>query len=177
MTSRRAVLLLVLAVLLALGLLGAAGVQALQDRWAWRQADLDRNRLNLAISRGADSAEQLAGWVEHGSVEDAAGSVLRPGGGNGWLRVSYERRTTGWLGQHAAAVVPHERRSEGPPPLGDGPSLTLSACPGHSDSPALVKPAAWAASSDLNHTSAVVLSYHCPSGVWYFMLFSLPLTG
>lgn len=98
-TSRRAVLLLVLAVLLALGLLGAAGVQALQDRWAWRQADLDRNRLNLAISRGAESAEQLASWVEHGSVEDAAGSVQRARGGDGWLRVRYERRSTGWLGQ------------------------------------------------------------------------------
>ena len=41
--------------------------------------------------------------------------------------------------------------------------------------PALVKPAASAASVLSNHTSATVCSYHCPSGSWYFIESALPL--
>jgi hypothetical protein len=41
--------------------------------------------------------------------------------------------------------------------------------------PALVKPAASAASVLSNHTSATVWSYHWPSGSWYFIESALPL--
>ncbi len=43
--------------------------------------------------------------------------------------------------------------------------------------PALVKPAASAASAVANHTSATVCSNHWPSGSWYFFESSLPLIG
>ncbi len=95
----RRTLALLLAVPLVLGLLGLVVVQGLQDRWAWRLADLDRNRLNLAMSRGADSDRRLAGWVEHGTVEEATGSVQRGAGGHVSLRVRYEQQSTGRLGQ------------------------------------------------------------------------------
>lgn len=70
---------------------GWVGLDAQADRWAWRSADLDRNRLNLASHRGAETGEQLAGWVEEGTVVSHAGRSERPGGGDAALVVRYDQ--------------------------------------------------------------------------------------
>ncbi len=94
MRTRRVARALLLALSLA-GLIGACGVH---HSWAWKEADLDRNRLNLALSRGADTGPDLAGWVEHGTVEEAVGDVTIGGDNDVVLRVRYEWAHTDWLG-------------------------------------------------------------------------------
>lgn len=65
--------------------------------WAWKQADLDRNRLNLALFRGAESASAAADWIEYGKVVESSGAAT-PGGGDLAITVRYERQETDWLG-------------------------------------------------------------------------------
>jgi hypothetical protein len=65
--------------------------------WAWKQADLDRNSLNLALFRGADSGASAAEWVEHGKVVEASGSTEH-GGRDLSIIVRYEREQTDWSG-------------------------------------------------------------------------------
>lgn len=65
--------------------------------WAWKQADLDRNSLNLALFRGAGSAATAAEWVEHGEVVEASGTTAA-GGGDLSITVRYERQETDWTG-------------------------------------------------------------------------------
>jgi hypothetical protein len=70
---------------------GWVGLDAQADRWAWRRADLDRNRLNLATYRGAETGEQFAGWVEEGTVVSHTGRSQRAGGGDMALMVRYDQ--------------------------------------------------------------------------------------
>jgi hypothetical protein len=90
-------LVIVLFVLAPLGLVAWSAVNTTAHRWSWRDADLDRNRLNLAISRGAESGEKLAGWIEHGEVLSASGFSERSGG-DAVVVVRYERTETDWFG-------------------------------------------------------------------------------
>lgn len=63
--------------------------------WAWKQADLDRNRLNLALFRGAETASSAAEWIELGVVVESSGVAA---GGDLAITVRYERQQTDWLG-------------------------------------------------------------------------------
>lgn len=65
--------------------------------WDWKQADLDRNRLNLGLFRGADTGEKLGTWVRTGDLVAAEGSRE---GEDLAVVVRYER-TVGdsWFGQ------------------------------------------------------------------------------
>ncbi|MGH1562770.1 hypothetical protein [Mumia sp. DW29H23] len=60
-----------LAVLVAVATLVLGGCG---HSWDWKQADLDRNRLNLGLFRGADTGEKLGSWVRVGEVVDSKGS-------------------------------------------------------------------------------------------------------
>lgn len=90
-------LLVVLALLLPLAACGG-------PRWAWKEADLDRNRFDLAVHRGADTASRLGEWATQGTVVEASGSTR---GDESDLEVvmRYERVQTGWLGQPAGVEV------------------------------------------------------------------------
>lgn len=90
-------LVIALTVLAPLGLLAGMGIDTAAHRWSWRQADLDRNRLNLAYYRGAESGERLASWVEHGEVLAASGHSVHTQGGDAAVLVRYERTDHGWL--------------------------------------------------------------------------------
>ncbi|MFD1826681.1 MULTISPECIES: hypothetical protein [Mumia] len=64
--------------------------------WDWKQADLDRNRLNLGLFRGADTGEKLGTWVRVGEVVATDGTR---DGGDLAVVVRYERTVTeGWGG-------------------------------------------------------------------------------
>jgi len=65
--------------------------------WSWRQADLDRNRFNLAMFRGADTGQELADWAQHGQVVAASGTA-EPGRADLQILVRYTRPKTGWFG-------------------------------------------------------------------------------
>ncbi|KAA1423384.1 hypothetical protein FE697_007165 [Mumia zhuanghuii] len=65
--TRPTLLLTALAVLLAVAGCGHS--------WDWKQADLDRNRLNLGLFRGADTGEKLGTWVRQGEVVATAGAT------------------------------------------------------------------------------------------------------
>lgn len=58
----------VLAALAGLAVLGWVAVDTANDRWAWRRADLDGNRIALGHFRGARTGDELAKWVENGEV-------------------------------------------------------------------------------------------------------------
>lgn len=58
----------VLAALAGLATLGWFALDAANDRWAWRRADLDGNRIALAHFRGARTGDELATWVRNGEV-------------------------------------------------------------------------------------------------------------
>ncbi len=61
-------------VLVCLALLVCSGCSALAQRsWAWKEADLDRNRLDVGLYYGNDTAPELAAWVDHGEVVEATG--------------------------------------------------------------------------------------------------------
>ncbi len=75
-----------------------AGVDHLEHRWSWKDADLDRNRLSLAYYRGAESGARLAEWIDHGEVVSASGASLRTQeGGDAEVVVRYTREVGGWL--------------------------------------------------------------------------------
>lgn len=58
----------VLATLAGLATLGWLALDTANDRWAWRRADLDGNRIALAHFRGARTGDELATWVRNGEV-------------------------------------------------------------------------------------------------------------
>lgn len=77
--------------LLALALAGC------EHSWDWKEADLDRNRLNLGLFRGADTGEELGTWVRNGLVVAVEGTR---DGDDLAVVVRYERTVgDGWLGQ------------------------------------------------------------------------------
>lgn len=65
---------------------------------SWKLADLDRNRFNLGLSRGADTGVSLAEWVDHGEVIEASGSAGPGEPGDLRLLVSYEISDSSWSG-------------------------------------------------------------------------------
>lgn len=80
-----------------LGGLAAVGwfvLDTANDRWAWRAADLDRNRADLAHFRGARTGDELAEWVHGEVVATGATSVT----------VRYDRGEPG-----AWEIVPRDR--------------------------------------------------------------------
>lgn len=80
---------LLLGVLLAL-LAPAFGCS--QERgWSWPRADLDRNRLNLAFFRGADSGPELAEWIQNGEVVGTSRPSRGPDVADPVVIVRYER--------------------------------------------------------------------------------------
>lgn len=89
---------LVLTVLVPLGVLVWAGADNRAHHWSWKDADLDRNRLSLAWSRGAESGDLLAGWIEHGEVVSYSGFSGRTDGGDAEVLVRYDRQETDWFG-------------------------------------------------------------------------------
>lgn len=58
----------VLSVLFGVAALGWFALDTAHDRWAWRRADLDGNRIALAHFRGARTGDELATWVRNGEV-------------------------------------------------------------------------------------------------------------
>lgn len=90
-------ILIALCVLGPLAAVGWSGLDTAAHRWSWRAADLDRNRLDLAYYRGAETGDALAGWVEHGDVVAASGRSAHTQGGDAEVLVRYEREDHGWL--------------------------------------------------------------------------------
>ncbi|PJJ55948.1 hypothetical protein CLV56_0151 [Mumia flava] len=83
------VLLVVLASVLVLGGCGHS--------WAWRQADLDRNRFDLGLFRGARDASTLSTWTRYGTVVSATGAAEHGDDAPDLaIVVRYERTTTDW---------------------------------------------------------------------------------
>lgn len=62
--------------------------------WAWKEADLDRNKLNLALFHGAESASSVAAWVENGKVVGSSGRATSDG--DLAIVVRYEREEMDW---------------------------------------------------------------------------------
>lgn len=65
--------------------------------WAWKQADLDRNRLDLALFRGARSAPAAAKWIAYGKVVESSGAAIQ-GRRDLTITVRYERHQSDWTG-------------------------------------------------------------------------------
>src|SRR4051794_7533229 len=104
----RRVVMVMVPVLVALGgvaVLGVHLVHRVEHRWAWRQADLDRNRLSLGQFRGADTGAELAGWVQHGRVVRAGGVARRTSSQQAELVVAYTTTTGGWGGSAGKRVT------------------------------------------------------------------------
>ena len=81
--------------------------------WDWKEADLDRNRLNLGLFRGADTGEELGTWVRNGRVVAAEGTR---DGDDLAVVVRYERTVAdGWLGpQDSVERVCYRFTPDGP---------------------------------------------------------------
>ncbi len=94
---RRPVIVVALVVLAAAVAFVAVADRA-DHRWSWKLADLDRNRLDLALFRGADSGEELAARVEQGEVVAVSGGREPVRGGDTIVVVRYERPRTDWFG-------------------------------------------------------------------------------
>lgn len=86
----------VVAVLGGFAALGWFALDTANDRWAWRAADLDRNRISLAHFRGARTGDELAEWVRGEVVATGASSVT----------VRYDR---GEPGAWEMELVPRDR--------------------------------------------------------------------
>ncbi len=95
---------LVLIVLVPLGVFVWAGVDNMLHRWSWKDADLDRNRLTLAWSRGAESGDQLARWVTYGEVVSSSGFSGRTHGGSAEVLVRYDRNKTDFFGSETEEI-------------------------------------------------------------------------
>ena len=97
---------LVLVALLGLTACGLSARVSPEHRWSWTSADLDRNALNLAYYRGAETGEQLGESVDHGTVVRASGRSEHAAGGDAEVVVRYERSpSTGFtLGSGEARV-------------------------------------------------------------------------
>jgi hypothetical protein len=93
----RAITRVALAAPAALALAALAGCD-LGHSWHWKSADLDRNRLNLALHRGADSGPDLATWVDNGAVVHASGTTSRGEGGDAEVVIRYDNAETDWAG-------------------------------------------------------------------------------
>ena len=71
----------------------------------WKRADLDRNRLDLGLYRGADTGEELATWATQGEVVAALGSSERQEGGDLQVVVRYRLGSgRSWLGERGERV-------------------------------------------------------------------------
>ncbi|MBW9216721.1 hypothetical protein KV102_17915 [Mumia sp. zg.B53] len=74
----------------------ALALAGCEHSWHWKAADLDRNRLNLGLFRGADTGEELGTWVRNGRVAAVEGTRDRD---DRAVVVRYERTVAdGWLG-------------------------------------------------------------------------------
>ena len=70
-------------------LLALCGCGPLHHSLGWKHADLDRNRFDLGMSRGAHTGAQLATWVSPDEVVARGGTSARGRGGDLYVVLDY----------------------------------------------------------------------------------------
>jgi hypothetical protein len=79
-------------------LLALAGCGPFHHSPGWKRADLDRNRFDLAMSRGVHTGATLATWASPDEVVAAGGTSHRGSGGDLYVVLDYrsEGATSGF---------------------------------------------------------------------------------